>query len=250
MADGLNKKQSNSVIKTINTVEKIENTTVSDFMRSINILNGSISTSIKKMDFGFFDVSLNKAALEAMVRDSGYFINVNNLINNNYKEIIQQSFNQYERLYNRAFNFSDESLNIINSLKQQDLNQFTQLADDIVNRANRTMLNTSFGSINTAQALQDITKDISKFSSFTDTWVRTTTQGLFSEANTLLANDNGIEQFEYVGPVDRITRDFCKQHTGEVKTLIEWDSLDNGQISPVSIYRGGFNCRHQLIGVA
>jgi len=110
-------------------------------------------------------------------------------------------------------------------------------------------MNHNFGSLSTTQAISDIGNEVKKFENFSETWARTTTQGLFSQVNTSLAEDNGIEQFEYVGPVDGITRPFCQDHTGEVRTIDEWDTLSNGQISPVSIYRGGFNCRHQLIGV-
>jgi hypothetical protein len=68
----------------------------------------------------------------------------------------------------------------------------------------------------------------------------------------MLAEDNGITEFQYVGPRDQLNRTFCKfpgegGHLFEIKTKEEWDQLDNGQIGPVSVYRGGYNCRHQLV---
>ena len=68
-------------------------------------------------------------------------------------------------------------------------------------------------------------------------------------ANTF-ASIKGIERYMYVNPLDAKTRQFCKQHTGEIKTLKEWDELDNGQINPVSVYVGGYNCRGRLVGVS
>jgi len=47
--------------------------------------------------------------------------------------------------------------------------------------------------------------------------------------------------------LDDKTREFCRKHIGEVKTLEEWDKLDNGQLNPVSVYCGGYNCRHFLM---
>ena len=58
----------------------------------------------------------------------------------------------------------------------------------------------------------------------------------------------GYKHFTYVGPLDGLTRPFCKKHTGTFRTMKEWNSLDNGQKNPVGIYKGGYNCRHSLVG--
>lgn len=234
--------------KSIRNVEKIENSTARGFTGSANRVGGAFNTLLTGR-VGQFDLSINKVNLENAIRRSGYFAMVDDLVNNTYQEIIQESFEQYQATQGVAFRFSDSSISKINSLKQQDINQFTQLGDDLITKTNRIMMNHSFGSLSTAQAISDISDEVRKFENFSETWARTTTQGLFSQVNTSLAEDNGIEQFEYFGPIDNITRPFCQDHTGEVRTINEWDELSNGQISPVSIYRGGFNCRHQLIGV-
>ncbi len=44
-------------------------------------------------------------------------------------------------------------------------------------------------------------------------------------------------------------RSFCANNYGKVKTIEEWNKLSNGQLSPVSQYMGGYNCRHVLVGV-
>lgn len=59
--------------------------------------------------------------------------------------------------------------------------------------------------------------------------------------------------YAYGGPVDAITRDFCREHatsvTNNVYTLDALNSFDNGprQPKPVSVYLGGYKCRHNLI---
>lgn len=59
--------------------------------------------------------------------------------------------------------------------------------------------------------------------------------------------------YAYGGPVDSITREFCREHatatTNNVYTLDALNSLDNGpgQPKPVSVYLGGYRCRHNLI---
>jgi hypothetical protein len=58
--------------------------------------------------------------------------------------------------------------------------------------------------------------------------------------------------YAYGGPIDSITRPFCLAHatsvTRQVYTLDSLNSLDNGagQPKPVSVYLGGYKCRHNL----
>lgn len=57
----------------------------------------------------------------------------------------------------------------------------------------------------------------------------------------------GFDLYLYDGPrPDGIIRPFCAEHVGKVYTLAELDRLDNGanQPKPVSLYLGGFGCRH------
>lgn len=59
--------------------------------------------------------------------------------------------------------------------------------------------------------------------------------------------------YGYGGPIDSITRPFCRRHatveSGEVYTLQALNRLDNGagQPKPVSVYLGGYRCRHFLV---
>lgn len=59
--------------------------------------------------------------------------------------------------------------------------------------------------------------------------------------------------FGYGGPVDSVTRPFCRRHHSDLVdrayTAAALDRLDNGegQPKPVSAYLGGYNCRHFLI---
>jgi hypothetical protein len=69
------------------------------------------------------------------------------------------------------------------------------------------------------------------------------------------AEDVGIEWMLYVGPEDKITRDFCQEvldgtlagfeRSAPIYTVSEIRDMDNGQGLPVSTAGGGYNCRHQ-----
>ena len=54
----------------------------------------------------------------------------------------------------------------------------------------------------------------------------------------------GVTKFLYVGPEDKVTRDFCLDRVDTVYSLQEIEAMDNGQGLPVIIYGGGYNCRH------
>jgi hypothetical protein len=64
------------------------------------------------------------------------------------------------------------------------------------------------------------------------------------------ANDDPQDPmvYRYVGPNDGKTREFCAEHVGRCYSLAALDAEDNGdeQPKPVSVYLGGFNCRHSL----
>jgi hypothetical protein len=65
------------------------------------------------------------------------------------------------------------------------------------------------------------------------------------------AKDLGFELFQYLGPLDKVTRAFCedtltdKDHPGAIYTMDEINEMDNGQLEDVYVTRGGYNCRHQ-----
>lgn len=59
------------------------------------------------------------------------------------------------------------------------------------------------------------------------------------------AQELGIDLFVYLGPLDDITRPFCRARVDKVYSMAEIAKMDNGQDLDPFIYRGGYNCRHQ-----
>ena len=64
------------------------------------------------------------------------------------------------------------------------------------------------------------------------------------QVEAIQAGDDPETLFAFVGPLDEVTRPFCRQHLGRIYTREEIDALDNGQIGPVFLTGGGYNCRH------
>lgn len=66
-------------------------------------------------------------------------------------------------------------------------------------------------------------------------------------SRTIKANNSDrYEFFEYRGPSDAVTRDFCRRHVDRVYTREEIDAMDNGQTGAGTVFiaGGGYNCRH------
>jgi hypothetical protein len=247
---GLSAANQNLVLNSISQVRNIED----DFIGRLAGIERKLTASFQKMlnevgNVGVVDVALNRQQVQGILVDSGYFQSTQELLNDGYQQVLEESFDQYNKLYGEAFQFSPASLQEISALKQLDFGQFNQLGQEAGEAMNRIITEVQFGNINFNQAVDLFAQEATKLANFSKTWINTGLQGVYSKANTMLAEDNGIEQFQYVGPRDQSTRPFCDRHLGEVKTKKEWDSLDNGQISPVSTFRGGYNCRHQLVGV-
>lgn len=84
-----------------------------------------------------------------------------------------------------------------------------------------------------------------KVASNVATELRTGLSGFNQTVINKKTEELGIELFLYVGPDDDAIRPFCEEHVEQVYTRAEIDAMDNGQDLPVSVYGGGYNCRHQ-----
>lgn len=193
------------------------------------------------------DSALARAQVQAILTESGYYTAVGNLFSNGYQEIIDGLFADYKKLLPQL-QFTDASSKMLQMIKDRDLQIFMDLSETQATNLQRVLLNYSFGIADREAAfegLNSITNDLSNSSALA---VDTAISGFEQITSNMIATDSGITQFELVHPIDNITRPWCAEHVGQIHTLEEWDSPenDNGQLSPVSIYVGGWNCRGSL----
>lgn len=81
--------------------------------------------------------------------------------------------------------------------------------------------------------------------------VDTTTMAVDRVAVLEQAVGAGAELFLFDGPVDSLTRPWCKPRVGYLFTRAEMDETDNDTgPQPPSAYGGGFNCLHRWVPVA
>lgn len=81
------------------------------------------------------------------------------------------------------------------------------------------------------------------------TYARTNAHRTMQAFANQQAQEAGLERFLYVGPLDAKTREFCAPLVGHTFTREEIDEMDNGQSADVFSDGGGWNCRHEWVGV-
>jgi hypothetical protein len=138
----------------------------------------------------------------------------------------------------------------LESKRQTDLLSFNTRKQQVISDITETIILKRNGYVTKQGALDNIVSIVKRTKNIFRTEITTKVNAFRQIVNNFIAQKViKLDTFQYVGPLDGKTRDFCKSHIGQVKTMEEWNALDNGQIAPVSIYKGGYNCRHQLIGV-
>ena len=76
------------------------------------------------------------------------------------------------------------------------------------------------------------------------TEARTAITSFGREITAVAAEAAGLDHYLYTGPLDGITRSFCRELVGKAFTQTQIDKLNNQQLAPPLIRGGGYNCRH------
>lgn len=84
-------------------------------------------------------------------------------------------------------------------------------------------------------------------------YARTNARMIVSSYNRIgreqIRESAGLQHGYYYGDARVNTRPFCLRLIDKVFTLQQIEQMDNGQLSPVSIYAGGWNCIHSWLWV-
>lgn len=249
----LSDKDKTIVLNSISSVRNIEDRFISALEGTLRSLETNLTSLIDQgRNVAAVDVALARAEVERVLLESGYFDTVGDLLNEGYQEAIDNAFQSYMDIYDESFQFSPVSLQKLDALKQLDLNQFGQLSNQTVESVSRLLVDVQFGSVTFEQAISALKEDvINMLGNHARTWITTGMAAINREASTRIAADNGFRKYQYVGPLDAVTRPFCANHLFEIKTEQEWNALqdEQGQIVPVFQFGGGYNCRHRFVGV-
>lgn len=186
-----------------------------------------------------------------MLDESGYYDVINKGLSEDYQKIIQANLARYEKYLSKSLQFQEVSAQRLDMIRQATFDEFKLLGDKQVNGLQKILMDLNFGATDMKQAVSTMESLLDeKFVGDAERLVNTAVQGFSRSVNNQIATDNGFKYFEYYGPNDTITREFCKDLLNNPKkawTEEEINAMDNGTDLPVFQYCGSYNCRHQWV---
>ena len=227
---------------------------IATFWKEVDAAEKRLSAMLSKLlqegdTVGSVDIAITKASVQQALVDSGYYKIVDRLLNDEYQTLLDRNIKDYKAMIG-DFAYNGTSIEKLNAMKDLDLSQFGQLSDDLATQVTKHLINYQLGVITQNQAVTFMGQAAGDLGKYSKTWIDTATSAFYRTSNAQLGLDNGIKNYEYFGPDDKITRPFCREHLGEVKSWEEWAKITNGnQPGPVTVYGGGYGCRHVLTGI-
>lgn len=241
----------NIALATIDQIDQIENEYINkmdNVMRKID-RDLAVLADQKERD-GSENVALTETEVNTVIEKAGYYALVTDFLNNGYQAIITLISGVYADLHSVGISLPDESLKLVEDQRALDMQQFNGIGIGHVPIITRELTNAALN-IGNIDAIKDtIISAVSTMNRNANTWITTSLNGFSSSVSFIIAASIGIGRYLYAGPLDGKTRPFCKRHVGQIKTMDQWNELDNGQVNPVGVYRGGYNCRHILLGIS
>ncbi len=101
-----------------------------------------------------------------------------------------------------------------------------------------------------SQTVADISRKLDKSVAQAKSIARTEIALFDRLVNAQVAERAELEQWLYLGPIDGLTRPFCRALVGKVIDVEQAQELDNGGFGNVLVAGGGINCRHRTVAVS
>lgn len=128
------------------------------------------------------------------------------------------------------------------------------LQSEVASTLERALLSSVSGTMDKSALLDTLESQLDISTRKAETLIDTTLRAFNRDLSVNYATENGVKWFAYMGPDDSINRDFCNHFVGTRVTLDILKEHENdfgreGQPSPVTVYLGGYNCRHSLVAL-
>jgi SPP1 gp7 family putative phage head morphogenesis protein len=227
--------------------------------------------SIKNLSNKIWDKGIDGTSIEAKNIAKGIRRKINTTIQTKYKsttpmilnaEVIAKITPDLNRLVRTAGNNYDMIVKNINTLvtmqtgvsfTQKELsslsNRGSLVIDDIKIASTRLrkeiksmLLQNIGGEMSFNQMVESLKNLYPAYESNIYTLVNTAYQKLLKDSTYTKYQSVGFEYYKYIGPNDKVTRDYCERHVGKVFTATEANQI---QTTLMTFY----NCRHELVPI-
>lgn len=180
---------------------------------------------------------------------------------NNPNSLLNQSFVKYqkeiqilEKTYGEKFNsinlenYREQMRSVLNkALNINTLISKTEYQTNLLNASNEILLFSN----QTDFLINAVAKEFHSSLAQAKTILVTSQKMVFSAIRQEYYQNLNIPEavYMYMGPDDLITRPFCSEHIGQIKTEAQWINTLNDDGQSAWYMQGGYNCRHQQIMV-
>jgi len=178
------------------------------------------------------------AELTLYVRNQG--AKMKSLVDKAFKAIIKQTNSYVESEY--ELKLATEQLKAMNETTVAVLDNIT--ANDLKLQADlRSMLLKNITQkMTTAQIVSGLETLYPGYASNIGTIVNTSLQRMYRDSDWSVQSEL-YDYYKYVGPLDKVTREYCREHVGRVYTAAEAEPIFN----EIQTF---YNCRHKLVGIS
>lgn len=220
-----------------------------DLARRMNVLLGRVSAGEAVNAGSLTDAALARAQVTKLLVDSGFYRVTGDLLSSGFQDILDTNLEIYNRYYGAGLRFEDVSGARIEAIRSMQSQVFQDLAGEQATNLQRILTNLSFGTSSIESASGALANVLDDLSSYAETIVRTSVHAFERESNLEMATAAGIEMYVYIGPDDKLTREFCQKWLGVVQPIEDWQNIINEDdpMGPITVYGGGHNCRHELV---
>jgi len=150
--------------------------------------------------------------------------------------------------------FSAESESMLSMLAQGAEEELLTVANAAAGAVAQALRRAAVGGLKLTDLILSIAATLDIYEGQAKTLVTTTLHSLHSSVRVKHFTDAGVEWFLYAGPDDDVTREWCSHFVGTRVTpaileehASEWGREGKTPLRPVTSWRGGWNCRHELI---
>jgi hypothetical protein len=185
-----------------------------------------------------------------IINDSGYSQITDNFISE-YADIIDQLQRDYIAMgINPGFTNVDRQA--MRLATQFDIQRFESIGAQGAETVAKELLNAVAGNGNAVDFIASVRQSVpAYFKRWASTYATTAGANFNRLVEDKIQREAGITEFEYFGPMDKVTRPFCAGllRTGDTHTRAEIAKMDNGQtaMGTVKEMGGGWNCRHRWL---
>lgn len=233
-------------------VEGVQDAYLADLAKVYRTLSRRLTEYLKDIEnnpTGAVDTAKAMQDIQKVLTDSGIYRTGQDLLNDGSRAALDAAQETYSQLYSAELQYQQQAKAMLDAVRQSTMANFQSIGSDVATKLGRVVTDLSFGVSSYAAAADQVQKVLDLSAAQAETWARTTMASVHRTATVALGEQIGIDKYMYWGPDDKLTRDFCNEHIGEVRTMKEWAALPNGQIGTAATMGGGYNCRHRLIPV-